>query len=324
MSRLLWRCQMISTTIGVWTFIQLRILKRVAIFFGRNIQLDLSRFHKASKLHFSSSTDRASNFAVKKVGLSIVASDKDFDLLGLSIPCGINALGGNYGGEIQIVVPENKVQLCQEKVADLGYNELVVISENSLLGETHRNLLRNKFGSRYGWALQQFLKVAQVLQSNLDATLVLDADTILVHERRWFDDRNRQILFPSWEFNEPYYKLLSGLGIGTENPEFTFVTHHMLMQKQLMLEAITMLKVRNVSGLVELVSQRASNEHSSFCIEYELYGQYLFNFRPEIFFLEKWSNKSVLRQELNQLSPGEIRVRYRDFASISAHDYLKK
>ena len=73
--------------------------------------------------------------------------------------------------------------------------------------------LKLRFQSRYGWTLQQFLKISFVLESSLDAILIVDADTVLLEERSWISDSGRQILTPSDEFNISYYDFLSTIGI---------------------------------------------------------------------------------------------------------------
>ena len=322
MTRFLVSCQKFTKRIGQTTILILYALRAISIFLGRKNQVDLSRFISANTLPY---TEVSSDICVKKskqVELVIVASAKDFDMFKFTIPAAIEALGQFYGGKTRLVVPDNSVKYCSEKVSDLGLERITVISEDLLINESHRDILRKKFGQRYGWALQQFLKVSQVEQTSVDASLVLDADTILLSPRKWFDSDSRQILFPSVEYHPPYYELLNSRNIGEKIPKFTFVTHHMLMQKSLMREALDKIGARDVHQLIDIVARSTSYEESAFCIEYELYGQYLFNHRPESFFLERWSNRGIARREINHLELKEIKKEYAKYASISAHDYL--
>ena len=323
MSRLLWRCQKLSNPIGTLSLLLLHMLKKLSILLDRNNELDISRFLMANRLPFTKISGTEKEISTPKIALVVVASEKDFEVLNHTIPFGIEALGKNYYGETRVVVPKKVVEKCREMLSRLGRNDLIVLSEDDMIDETHRNMLRDKFQSRYGWALQQFLKVSQVIESPIDINMILDADTLLIHKRKWFDSHGRQILMPSWEFHSPYYKLLKSFGVGKESPEVTFITHHMIMQKSQLLKAFKKVGVKDVQGLIELVFREASSEGSAFCIEYELYGQYLWNFSPDAFFLEKWSNRLVPRDELIGLTAGEIRERFQEFASISSHDYLK-
>lgn len=323
MSRFLWRCQKFSKDIGIWSLLSIYILKKISILLGRDNRLDVSRFYTANKLPYTIIESKEDEISKEDISLAIVSSEKDFDLLPYTIPLAIDALGKSYSGETRLVVPNSQMETCMEKLSKLARSDIIILSEDLLIDEDHRIIIRNKFQNRYGWALQQFLKLTQVLQSLSRVTLVLDADTLLLHPRKWFDENSKQILFPSWEFNHPYYKLLSRHGIGKEFPEFTFVTHHMIMQKSIILESFSRLEVNSIQELIKLVIEEASSEESAFCIEYELYGQFLFNFQKESFYLEKWSNRSISRSEITQLSLEEIRERFRGFASVSAHGYLE-
>jgi hypothetical protein len=322
MSRFLWRCQKFSKDIGIWSLLSLYILKKISILLGRDNRLDVSRFYTANRLPYSIVESTEDEISKEDISLAIVSSEKDFDLLPYTIPLAIDALGKSYSGETRLVVPSSQIETCLEKLSILARSDIQVLSEDLLIDEDHRIIIRNKFQNRYGWALQQFLKLTQVLQSLSSATLVLDADTLLLHPRKWFDENSKQILFPSWEFNPPYYELLSRHGIGKKFPEFTFVTHHMIMQKSIILESFSRLEVNSIQELIKLVVQEASNEESAFCIEYELYGQYIASNHPNSYFIEKWSNRSVSKKELIGCTSEDIKRKYCEYASISAHDYL--
>ena len=323
MTNFLIRCQRFTRKINGSTILFLRILKIISVFVGRNNSSDLKRFTVANRLPYTKCSSEIYTQVKKRIGLSIVADSKDFDMLILTIPAGIEALGGYYGGETKVVVPNRSLEDCRKSLSILERDDIVVVPEEQCIDDFHRNMLRAKFHNRYGWALQQFLKVSQVEQTSNDAVLILDADTILIHPRKWFESDSKQILFPSWEFNPPYYKILSSNTIGSEIPKYTFVTHHMLMQRNLLLEAMTKFGAENVHDLIKITVSKASGEESAFCIEYELYGQYLMNYRPETFFLERWSNRGITRSEISGLTLKDIRELFPDYASISAHDYIK-
>lgn len=323
MTNFLIRCQRFTHKINGRTTLILQFLRRISMLIGRNESLDLKRFTEANRLPYTKYSCKDFAQVKKKIGLSIVADSKDFDMLIFTIPAGIEALGSYYGGEIQVVVPNRSVEDCRKKLLILERDDISVVPEEQYIDEFHRSMLKTKFNNRYGWALQQFLKVSQVEQTSMDAVLILDADTILIHPRKWFDTDSKQILFPSWEFNPPYYKILSNNTIGSETPKYTFVTHHMLMQRNLLLEAMTKFGAGDVHNLVEIIVSKASGEESAFCIEYELYGQYLMDYRPDAFFLERWSNRRIPRSAISGLTLEDIRELFINYASISAHDYIK-
>lgn len=307
---------------SVFSYLGLKILKVISDFLGRPNSLDVKRFYQANRLSCTTIAINTTLMQSANFELIVVSSKKDFELLPLTIPAGIRSLGNLYSGETTIVTPKVDVEECETVIQDLRDCGVRVISEETLIGKEEREALKIRFRNRYGWALQQFLKVAAILKSEHKYQLILDADTILVHQRKWIDSLGRQILFPSWEYNHSYYKLLEEMGIGKANPQFTFVTHHMCMQKDVLVEGLYRSGFKNTKQLLEFVLSKLTFEESPFCIEYELYGQYLFNYRKNDFFLEKWANRNVNRREILGMSVEDVYSKYSGFASISAHDYL--
>jgi hypothetical protein len=163
-----------------------------------------------------------------------------------------------------------------------------------------------------------------VLDSDLDGVFVVDADTILIDKRDWISEEGHQILTPSDEFNPSYYEFLSSVGISSMNPEFTFVSHHMLMQPWILREAFAAAGWSHPTDLLRsIISHKYLNEESPFSIDYEFYAQYLISAHPELVTLQKWSNLGVSRQTLLESQIQLITTKYSNqFSSISFHSYL--
>jgi hypothetical protein len=195
---------------------------------------------------------------------------------------------------------------------------LKILNEEDLLPADLIQLIRSVFHRRAGWVIQQLLKVEFVSDSTSPAVLVCDADTFLLTRRFWFDSNERQILTPSWEWTQSYYVFLSKFGLTTTVPEFTFVSHHMLMQPKFLREARIFMGWKETSKIVEdLIAFYDGADVSPFCIEYELYAQYLYKNYPDKVLLSKWANVGINRREfLNS------RSKFENYASISVHDYL--
>ncbi len=298
----------------------IRLLKRVSDILGRENHLDVFRFYLANSLESSILINEEISIDKKStVDLVIVSAAKDFDILSKSVVFGKKSLGDFYSGLTYIAVPESDLKSLPSSCVN---SDLVLLSEDEVISSDDRNKLRSKFGARYGWALQQFLKVQLVIQSKNQAALVLDSDTILLKPRKWFDSQGRQLLFPSWEFQKSYYELLNTLGVSSKVPKYTFISHHMLMQKKYLESAICETGASDISDLISLVVKNAASEKSAFCIEYELYGQFMQNFHRSALFTEKWGNLNVRRSELLKLSESEMQRLYNRYSSISAHDYL--
>ena len=259
----------------------------------------------------------------KSVGVLFVAARKDLEMLQWSIPFAVRSLRTMSSTvKISVVVPSIDLKYCQELLAILPNVEIV--SEDSYIKKAAAEALKLRFQDRFGWALQQFVKVAFVLESNLDAILIVDADTVLLDERNWILDNGNQILTPSDEFNLSYYEFLSSIGIGEINPEYTFVSHHMLMQPNYLRLAFEQIGKSFPDEILELVlNHDFQNTSSPFCLEYEIYGQYLFTHQRDKVELLKWANLGIPRQtNLADQIEKEVQKNTGRFSSLSFHTYL--
>ena len=324
LKRLLVHFQRIDVSINVLSATFLRLIIGVARRISNNIVLDTNRFVSANRLRVKKWESDAlyyRNPLEEKISIAIVATEKDFELLTKCIYFAKKSLDDYYSGYTYVVVPRLQVNPCKLIIQMSQFNDVLVISEDEFINESEALKLKQKFGSRFGWALQQILKLGQVLSSNTPYTLIVDCDTLLLQKRNWISNR-KQILFPSWEYNQPYYDLLSRFGICELYPDYTFVTHHMLMKKEFLIEALSCMRVSSLADVVTFVINNSTDDPSPFCIEYELYGQYLYKFKSDYFFMEKWSNTSVLRKDITDCTNEEIELKYSKFASISAHSFL--
>ena len=256
-----------------------------------------------------------------KIDLIIVASNKDFSLLEKCVSFAVESLGELYSKNIFIVVPSAFTSTCIDFLPKEHLTQCIIVNEEDLLDVSDRQKLKMTFGNRYGWSLQQILKVAQALKMLNQYALVVDCDTFLIKKRNWLCEK-KQLLLASWEYHEAYYSFLSDLGVCERRPEFTFVTHHMLINRSYLEEALRYIGVETMSKLVELICARTNNVSSPFCVDYELYGQYLFKFHRANLRLEKWSNISVTQNSVSGLTLNEIRHKFPNHASISCHSYL--
>lgn len=322
LNRLLVHFQQSDVSINLLSSTFLRLILGISRRLRNDIDLDTHRFISANRLRIESrDSDYLRSNPNEKISIAIVAAEKDFELLPKCIYFAKKSLHNYYSGYTYIVVPKLQVIKCKIIVEKSKFDDVLVVSEEEYIEESEVLKLRQKFGSRFGWALQQILKLGMVLNSCTSYTLIVDCDTLLLQERDWFRN-GKQILFPSWEYNQPYYDLLSRFGICDIFPAYTFVTHHMLMKKEFLSEALSHINVSSLSDVVTFVINNSTVGPSPFCIEYELYGQYLYNFKSDCFVLEKWSNKSVLRKDIENCTYKEIELKFSKFASISAHSFL--
>lgn len=126
-----------------------------------------------------------SDSRLPKIDLLFVATRKDFSTLGFAL---VNAQKGskNEIEKITIIVPSDDVVECKRLLKHLNTKDLApvaVIDETVLIAAEVSQSLRDKFGARFGWILQQLLKVSNILKSEAAGVLVVDADTVLLKER---------------------------------------------------------------------------------------------------------------------------------------------
>ncbi len=175
---------------------------------------------------------------------------------------------------------------------------------------------------RAGWVYQQLLKLSADKVATSDAILVLDADTVFVSDMT-FERDGRYLLQYSEGFMDCYdAATMNILGAPTLN-SFSFVCHHMVMRRCL-LEALKT-HIEQVNGMpwIDAVI-RAVDPHSAQPLsEYELYGNFALQERPQEHFLEYWFNAS-LSVDVEEDCEAVFRRYGQDHRTVSLHSYRQK
>ena len=200
--------------------------------------------------------------------------------------------------------------------------------KESLLSESTRTSISSAFGERDGWVLQQFNKLAWAAQADSMGVLILDADTFLTRPRLFLDSSGNQVLLPTWEYHRPYYEVYDQLGgplskIDVSGP--SFIAHHMLMQPQMVRELLNDFGAATVDDFAQSIFQTVdltSDLHSSLCVDYELYGQWMYRRRLSKVRLGRWSNIGLSRTKGNLEAVQSGRLSRIGYASASFHGYL--
>lgn len=255
-----------------------------------------------------------------------VATEKDFEILKSTLSVTLKSLSNYQVSSVTIIVPDNQVKTILDLLPKTE-TPAVIVPEGSLVSHAEIKRLKEFFGDRYGWVLQQILKILFVRNSSYLGVLVVDADTALLTSRIWIDSNHRQVLCPTWENHAPYYKFLEEREIPVNPPKFTFVSHHMLFQPIFLNEILHLQGWDTTEKILEsLISSTSAKENSPFSIDYELYAQYLYLNHPEKVVLEKWANyEAEPRKSSESLTEYAQRVTSRSlgkYASVSFHSYL--
>lgn len=255
-----------------------------------------------------------------------VATKKDFDILKVTLGVTLNSLSNYQIKKITIIVPDNHVQSLVNFLPQIDLF-VDVVAESTFVPQLLVQKLKESFGDRYGWVLQQILKLTFVKESSEAGVLVVDADTILFAQRNWIDTGGRQVLCPTWENHKPYYEFLEDHGIPVNPPKFSFVSHHMLFQPSILNEILCLQGWVTTEELVtSILNYKRGKENSPFSIDYELYAQYLFLVYPEKVILQKWANYEAgprtSSENIAEYAQSVMSSCQSKYASVSFHSYL--
>lgn len=262
-----------------------------------------------------------------KLDVVVVAHPKDF----VTLPVTIASLVLNCENPIRqfmIYVPEFALEEATNISRDLSatyQQDIYVISERTLVPEATMHMIQEKFGERSGWLLQQVLKLESVLIGDETAKLVIDADTSIVSRQLFLDREGRQILHVSSECQDSYYTFLSGLA-DLPSPFYTHVSHHMVMQRDILNEIMLQLGLASTDELLKrAIKFCRSNSNLTVSLDYEFYGQFARVFAPDRIKLSRLSNLAVRDLPANQKALGRlIAISSRHFKSLSFHAYLRQ
>ena len=285
-------------------------------------KISLQQFSFANNL--SAGNDPSSDISFPKIEILFVSTEKDFSILPYSILAAVHSTSHHREVKVVVIVPDKEVSLAKEQITNL-VDGIEIQAESRYISDEQFASIRNRFKSRAGWVIQQILKVEFVSRSTAPGVLVVDSDTILLSQREWLTNDLRQILCPSWEWHKPYYDFLTRLGFDRRNLKHSFISHHMLMQPIYMREARAFVSWEKTETLIRyLIDNADPGESSPFCIEFELYAQYMLRNHSEKVRIVKWSNIGVARSAVNiEVQVDLIRAELKgQFASVSLHSYL--
>ena len=204
-------------------------------------------------------------------------------------------------------------------------SQLRVLDEEIFLTEELKEKILKKFPKRYGWVLQQLIKIDFVRKSQAKGVMVIDADTFLLRNRKWLYKNEIQLITPTYEYHAPYYKILNKMLKTSVSPKFTFVSHHMIFQPKYMREIFSQLNWNYLIDICETVFPLVEDYMSPFSLDYELYAQYMFSHHADKVILGKWANATGKSEQLQiDRTLIESQKLSLKFFSISFHDYLSQ
>jgi hypothetical protein len=293
------------------------------------IRLRKPSVQNANRFYFANQVparELADHKSPPSISALIVSTRKDFNLLKI---CLEHLIEGSINPiqEVTVIVPSNDLDICKELIEASNLNfKVKILNEDEVIPIGLRTRVKNKFGDRYGWVLQQLLTVEFVLTSGAPGILVLDSDTVLSQKLLWLDKSGNQLLMPSWEFHVPYYEFLAKIAPKIPYSKSSFISHHMLMQPEILRAIFANLGLNSIEDLFCLAEKFArTEENSPICLEFELYAQGILTFFPQRCLITKWSNISLsFEHEPKMLEQLEMLLQNKKYRSISVHSWSQK
>ncbi len=244
------------------------------------------------------------------IDIAIVCHQKDFSNLHLVIE-GARSNVTNPIGKILLVTPELLSAKLQSQFPDC-----LVLTDESVLGVDLIKVINELVPlQRRGWIIQQVIKFRIALMSDEIASLIIDADTILLQPRIWLDSNGNQILCISDSWHLPM-KNHQRKVLGGRNYPLMFVTHHQLMKR----DSVREIFGAGGEGLLEWLELGDYTEVSAIS-EYDTYGEWMVANRPEQIKFAKWNNFSI-KLSPHESSMEQILYKNSRYHSISNHSYL--
>lgn len=251
------------------------------------------------------------------IELVVVANEKDFDFLPLSIYAARQRVR-NPIDRVRVIVPTADISAAKK----LGLDAEVLAEENCLPELLLRAVDEHHPPGRRGWILQQVLGLWAILESPYAGVLLLDADTVLLRSRLFLTRGGVQLLSLSHEYEAAYERhATKQWGKRLRNHGLSYVTHHQMVQPDVLRQMFP--------GAVALERwiRSASIETRSPVSEYHSYGRWLSDHYPERVRFGRWRNKALnpSQLELKDLptSLENLDERFPHSLSVSLHSYLK-
>ena len=288
--------------------------KLLAFLFGNVIRESQSKplpKHLRQLVSFSQPFDPLQQSEALPIGIVIPCHQKDFSNLNLVIAGATNTIR-NPIKSITVVTPG-----AFRSEIEYLFPEIDVIPEETVIGQVEMDfLMRLPNANRRGWFLQQLLKLKTAINAKEQASLILDADTVLLRERTWINQKKVQIICIAEEFHLPY-KQCHERYFGSSQFPWSFTTHHQLMQQDFLQEMFGPKGERLLNWL--LVCDFALESPIS---DYESYGEWITQNHPERMIYAKWNNQPI-RIQNKRIGFEEFRGKFSpEICSVSMHSYL--
>ena len=290
---------------------------------GKHYRKNLIRSYKVNRINaFPEPTTTKNQPAIE---ILVNSTSKDFKYLNAVIN---RAVANSYNdiAKISITVPKKEVDVCRELLLENKHNNKIEVkSEEDILNHRITNKIKEYFPQKYGWVLQQFLTIEQVINSQYMGVLQINSDTLILKPVLWLDNNENQPIFVSPEYNLPYYQLLNKINNKFPIKTYSHITHHMMFQPRFLRAIMNKSKLSSTEQLLDVVLENYDrNAASPICIEFEFYALGVLTYFRENIIISKFSNVSLkLKPNLDNVEfESIIQKLSKMYNSVSMHSYL--
>ena len=218
------------------------------------------------------------NAANNKIDVLIPYHDKDRNIIAMCVRgCAENIK--NLG---TIYVVSNKMNLQLDNIRLIDEKELFDGRLSKKYVESRWARENPNLADRAGWLFQQFIKMgcAYSLANLSDYYLVVDSDVVFLKPTRFLEN-NQTLLAKTDEFHQPYFDCYERLLAEPADRNCSWVAHHMLISKSIMLELLRNIEQRFGEKWYDAILDNIDYTQRSSFSEYEMYGHYLQNHHPK-------------------------------------------
>jgi len=259
----------------------------------KNSPTSFRDFVRFLKVNQNSSSIISSNNDLPSISLLLIVAQKDFDKLKLCIDQIVkHSLNPIY--KIEIVVPQTDLTSCMKILKQIELKiPIDLFNEDDIININLREKMKLELKHKYGWAIQQLLTLHMVSRSDSYGVLAINADTFILRDQVWLNEKFVQLLFQSPEYHEPYFKIIKKLFPKLNLVSYSHVTHHMLFQPELLRDFFAKNGYNNLEDfMIKVLECFDKSQESPFCIEFEPYAQALHNFYQDRIELRRFSNSN--------------------------------
>jgi len=146
--------------------------------------------------------------------------------------------------------------------------------------------ISNKYTNKYGWYLQQLLKLYAcfIIDHILDNILIIDSDTIFFKNTSFFQDNIPLYSYGS-EYNIEYFNHMQKLHPSLKKQDInkSGIAHHMILQKKVLIDLFKLIEDYHNKPFYQTFIENINPNVNSSTSEYEIYFNFiLFHYPNEI------------------------------------------